>query len=277
MGRTRDLTELARRSYWREGDARRIVEAWRQSGEPISRFARGLGLDWRRVSRWATRLEETQQEVMRSEHAVRASLKEKEVLLKEIHHRVKNNLQVISSLLNLQAHLADPGPREMFSETQNRVLSIALVHEKLYRSDYLSHVNFTEYLSALVDSLFYSYDGAARGIGRTLDVGSVQLPIDMAIPCGLIVNELVTNSLKHAFPSGRTGTLNVALQERGAAGVELLVRDDGIGLPKDLNPRQTRSLGLDLVFTFAEQLQATVEVHTEGGTAFRFRFPSRLS
>jgi two-component sensor histidine kinase len=219
------------------------------------------------------RLEETQQVVVRSEHAARVSLKEKEVLLKEIHHRVKNNLQVISSLLNLQArYLADPAAREIFNETQNRVLSIALVHEKLYQSPNLSHVNFAEYASALVDNLFHTYNANSRGIARTIDVGGAQLPIDVAIPCGLIVNELVTNALKHAFPSGRTGTLQIILKETEPRRFELLVADDGIGLPKDLEPRQTQSLGLDLVFTFAEQLEATVDITRDSGTRFSLRF-----
>jgi two-component sensor histidine kinase len=225
-----------------------------------------------------TRLEETQQEVVRSEHAVRVSLKEKVFLLKEIHHRVKANLQVVSSLLSLQArHLSDPAAREIFSESQNRVLSIALVHEKLHQSANLSHVNFTEYISELVENLFYMYNAVGRGIARAIDVGGVQLPIDLAIPCGLIVNELVTNALKHAFPSGRTGTLQVVLKQSGAGRLELSVGDDGIGLPKDLDPRQTQSLGLDLVFTFAEQLEATVDITREGGTCFRFLFSEGVS
>lgn len=225
-----------------------------------------------------TRLEETQAEVVRSEHTVRMSLKEKEVLLKEIHHRVKNNLQVISSLLNLQArYLSDPDAREIFSESQNRVLSIALIHEKLYQSADLSHVNFTEYASTLLDNLFHTYNAVDREIASAIDVGAVQLPIDLAIPCGLIVNELATNSLKHAFPAGRAGTLQVVLKQRGADRLELLVGDDGIGLPMGLDPRKTQSFGLNLVFTFAEQLEATVDITRDGGTYFRFLFSVGVS
>jgi len=134
------------------------------------------------------RLEETQKEVVRSEQTVRASLREKEVLLKEIHHRVKNNLQVISSLLNLQArYLNDPAAREIFNESQNRVLSIALVHEKLYQSADLSHIDFAEYVAVLVDNLLHTHDATKRGIVRELELGGTRLTIDVAIPLpGLI-------------------------------------------------------------------------------------------
>src|ERR1700687_2236567 len=130
---------------------------------------------------------------------LRASLKEKEVLLKEVHHRVKNNLQVISSLLNLQArHLNDPAAREIFNESQNRVLSIALVHEKLYQSADLSHIDFAEYVAVLVDNLLHTHDATKRGIVRELELGGTRLTIDLAIPCGLIITELITNCMKHA-------------------------------------------------------------------------------
>lgn len=198
------------------------------------------------------------------------------MLLKEIHHRVKNNLQVISSLLNLQArYLADPAAREIFNESQNRVQSIALVHEKLYQSANLSHIDFGDYVMALVDNLFHTHDASERGIARTVDIGGVKLAIDLAIPCGLVVNELVTNSLKHAFPRERTGNVRVLLQRaQDPRRLVLSVEDDGVGIPPDVDPRNTRSLGLDLVFTFAEQIEAEVEVVRTAGTTFRFTFDS---
>jgi two-component sensor histidine kinase len=215
-------------------------------------------------------LEATQNEVLRSEQVVRASLREKEVLLKEIHHRVKNNLQVISSLLNLQArHLVDPAARDIFNESQNRVLSIALVHEKLYQSASLSHVNFGDYTAALLENLFYTYNTIDRRIAKVISV-DVDLPIDLAIPCGLIINELTTNSLKHAFPAGRPGTIRVLVEKRELGAIELIVADDGVGMPAGLDPRKTDSVGLDLVFIFAKQLHASVEVDRHGGTSFRF-------
>ncbi|HSY38505.1 MAG TPA: histidine kinase dimerization/phosphoacceptor domain -containing protein [Polyangia bacterium] len=218
-------------------------------------------------------LEKTQIAVLRSEQTVRASLKEKEVLLKEIHHRVKNNLQVISSLLNLQArYLPDPAARAIFSQSQNRVQSIALVHERLYESADLSHVDFGKYLAVLLDNVFDTYDAAGRGIVNVIDVGDVHLTVDVAIPCGLIVNELVTNAIKHAFPNGRTGEIRVSLSESPEGTLNLSVQDDGVGIPAGVDPRHTVSLGLDLVVTFAEQLNAEVTITRTNGTCFGFRF-----
>jgi two-component sensor histidine kinase len=218
-------------------------------------------------------LEKTQREVLRSEQTVRASLREKEILLKEIHHRVKNNLQVISSLLNLQArYLPDPAARAIFSQSQNRVQSIALVHERLYESADLSHVNFGKYLSVLLENIFDTHDAASRGLSKIIDVGDANLTVDVAIPCGLIVNELVTNALKHAFPGGRTGTVRVSLRGSSDGAMDLTVQDDGVGMPPGIDPRNTVSLGLDLVVTFAEQLNAEMDIMSERGTSFRFRF-----
>jgi two-component sensor histidine kinase len=222
-------------------------------------------------------LEQTRNAVVRSERAIRASLEEKEVLLKEVHHRVKNNLQVISSLLNLQARfLPDPAARQIFSECKDRVLSIALVHEQLYRSTDLARVDFAKYVGSLVDGLFRAYDAGERGL--TKDVGidrSARLPIGRAIPCGLIVNELVTNALKYAFPDGRRGTIRVRLRPVGEDRIELAVEDDGIGLPEGFDPENDGKLGLDLVFTFADQIDADVTVDREAGTGFRLSFPRK--
>lgn len=220
-------------------------------------------------------LEKSRSEVVRSERAVRASLREKEVLLKEVHHRVKNNLQVISSLLNLQArYLPDPAARAMFAQSQNRVQSIALVHERLYESADLEHVDFAKYTTILLDNIFDTHAAEGRGISKTIDMGGVSLPVDLAVPCGLIVNELVTNALKHAFPDGRTGVVRVSLTQTADGELELTVGDDGVGLPLGIDPRNTASLGLDLVFTFAEQIEAETEVRRQegGGTSFRFHF-----
>jgi len=222
-------------------------------------------------------LERTQSEVVRSEQIVRASLREKEVLLKEIHHRVKNNLQVISSLLNLQArYLPDPAARAIFSQSQNRVQSIALVHERLYESADLSHVNFAKYVVVLLDNIFDTYGATSRGISKVIEVGDANLTVDVAIPCGLIVNEVVTNALKHAFPDGRTGTVRVSLSEGPAEMLTLTIEDDGVGIPPGIDPRNTVSLGLDLVTTFAEQLNADMDIVREGGTSFRFRFRKEI-
>jgi two-component sensor histidine kinase len=213
-----------------------------------------------------------------AEQQIRASLREKEVLLKEIHHRVKNNLQVISSLLNLQAqHLPEAKSRMLFGEAQRRVQSIALVHERLYQSKDLSHVGFDEYVRALIENLFYTQDAKSRGIEASLRLGAVRLSIDTAIPCGLIVNELVTNALKYAFPEGRHGTIEIHMSTDAAGHVELRVSDDGVGLPPELNPQDTPSLGLELVYAFAQQIDAQVEVLRDHGTGFRFQFQNQAA
>ncbi len=208
-----------------------------------------------------------------AERKLRAALREKDVLLKEVHHRVKNNLQVISSLLNLQAqYVEDPATRAVFASSQGRVQSIALVHEKLYQSRDLSHIKLGEYLKTLLTDLLSAHSATDRGISSVIDVADLSLSVDVAIPCGLIVNELVSNALKHAFAARRSGTVTVRAQRTSGELIELSVADDGRGLPQAANPQNSSSLGLDLVFTFAEQLGAEVEILREGGTRFVFRF-----
>ena len=258
------LTQQAILNIAEDGEAER--ERLRETQRAVLNILDDLGAE-------KLLLEKTQADVVRSEKAMRSSLREKEVLLKEIHHRVKNNLQVISSLLNLQArYLPDPAAREIFRSSQHRVQSIALVHEKLYQSADLSHIDFHEYSVALLDNLFETFDAARRGISKTVDIGATRLSVDIAIPCGLIVNELVTNALKHAFPNDRAGTVRVALTEGAGGALDLTVGDDGVGLPEGMDPRKTASLGLDLVFTFADQLDAKVEIERQGGSSYRFRF-----
>ncbi len=208
----------------------------------------------------------------RTQDLVRA-VGERESLLKEIHHRVKNNLQVISSMLNLQARrITDARFKGVFDESQQRIQTIALVHENLYQSRDLSSIGFDDYLKALVGNVM-SAQSAAR-VTAVTDVENVSLPIKTAIPCGLIVNELVTNSLKYAFPNERAGTVTVSMK-RDRDHVELRVADDGVGLPTTLDPAKAKTLGLDLVYTFAEQLDATVDVASSStGVMFTLRFPA---
>jgi PAS domain S-box-containing protein len=206
-----------------------------------------------------------------AERRLVSSLMEKEVLLKEVHHRVKNNLQVISSLLSLQAHhVSDSTARELLAESQSRVQSIALVHERLYRAADLSHVDLQNYASDLVNGLLRTHLEVGARITCAVELTGVRLPIDLAIPCGLIVNELVINSLKYAFADGHGSIRISGRQEDGR--VTLVVADDGVGLPRDLDPSRAASLGLELVFTFAEQLGAAVTWSREGGTTFQFVF-----
>jgi PAS domain S-box-containing protein len=219
---------------------------------------------------------ELERRVVARTRELKAALTEKEVLLKEIHHRVKNNLQVISSMLNLQAmHIHDPASQAVFAESQGRVQSIALVHETLYESQDLSSVNFAEYIHTLVTTVMQAQSSPERNISTMIDADGVLLPVGCAIPCGLIINELVTNSLKHAFPNRSSGVIRVGLHTRPDQRVELTVADDGVGLKPDLDPKRLTSLGLDLVYTFAEQLEAYVELRRDNGTEFRFEFSTR--
>jgi PAS domain S-box-containing protein len=207
----------------------------------------------------------------KAEEKLKASLKEKEVLLREIHHRVKNNLQVISSLLTLQSNqIKGKKNMEFFKDSQNRVKSMALIHEKLYQSHNLARINFKEYLSTLVNGLFRSYHTRSSNITLKLDVEDVSLEVDSAIPCGLIVNELVSNSLKYAFPDERKGEIRVALRSLNKKNIELVVSDNGIGIPDDFDVRKAESLGLHLVTILAEdQLDGEIKLSRDHGTEFR--------
>jgi PAS domain S-box-containing protein len=206
---------------------------------------------------------------------VTASLREKEVLLREIHHRVKNNLQIVSTLLDLQSDFtADARALEMFRESRGRVKSMALIHERLYRSEDLARVEFGDYIRRLADDLYRTYKVSDDEVRLDLDVCVPPLAIDTAIPCGLLLNELVSNCFKHAFPDGRAGTVRVALV-RGAGGTtELTVADDGAGFPAGVDFRNTTSFGLQLVNTLTEQLAGTLELTTGAGTTVTVRFPT---
>ena len=206
------------------------------------------------------------------------SLHEKELLLKEIHHRVKNNLQVVSSLLNLQAnHIKDPLTREIFKESQVRVKSMALIHEKLYQSKDLARIDVGAYIKTLGDYLYRTYVINADTIKMSVHAEDIQLGLDGAIPCGLIINELISNSLKHAFPGGRRGAITINLTKDTGGAILLAFRDDGVGMPPDQSIEKSPTLGLQLVHSLAEQLRATVNVRVEAGTEFTIRFPEPVA
>ena len=209
----------------------------------------------------------------RAEEKIKTSLQEKEVLLREVHHRVKNNIQIISSLLRLQMqYIEDKTSIEMIKECQNRIKSMALIHEKLYQSENLANINFGEYIEALVQGLVRSYGVSAARIAAKIEVGDISLDIDTAIPCGLIINELVSNALKHAFPNGRKGEIIVALRSVNEH-IELTVSDNGVGIPKDIDFETTDSLGLHLATILAEdQLEGEINLDRSKGTTFQIRF-----
>ena len=210
----------------------------------------------------------------RAEEQIATSLKEKEVLLKELHHRVKNNLQVICSLLNLQSEsIHDRRVLELLAASQNRVRSMALIHEQLYQSPNLATIDFAEYIRRLALNLFRSYGADADTVSMALNLEEVVMGIDTAVPCGLIINELISNSLKHAFPPGREGEIRVDLRSRPDNTCELVVSDTGIGLPPASNLDTRPASGLQLVATLTDQLGGTLESQTSEGARFRIEFP----
>ena len=214
-------------------------------------------------------------EQARAEEALKVSLHEKEVLLKEIHHRVKNNLQVISSLVSLQADGSrDETVREVLKDVTYRVRSMALVHEKLYQSADLARVDFAEYARSLLNYLWRAHGATAASVRLTLNLEPVSLTVDSAVPCGLILNELAGNALKHAFQGRSGGEVTVSLNNGEDGRISLRVSDNGVGLPAGLDWRETSSLGLHLVKLLTKQLGASVDVSGGDGTKFEVVFGS---
>jgi two-component sensor histidine kinase len=208
------------------------------------------------------------------------SLHEKEVLLKEIHHRVKNNLQVISSLLNLQSEkIKQPDLLETFMESQNRIRAMALVHEKLYQSKDLSQIDFTEYMYSFITYMNSTYNLNPDHVRMHMNpnVKPHFFKIDTAIPCSLILNELISNSCKYAFPGNRKGNIHLHFEKEDetekTANYLLRVTDDGIGIPAEIDLKNTSSLGLQLVDMLTQQIEGRVELDRENGTRFTIRFP----
>jgi len=214
-------------------------------------------------------------EQKQAEEKIRTSLEEKEFLLKEIHHRVKNNLQIIASMLHLQAeHTTDERILNQFREAQNRVRSIAMVHEKLYRSTNLAEINFSEYLREVIAGLFRAYANPRAALN--LDTVDILLGIDVAIPCGLIINELVSNALKYAFPEGKEGTISVTMKAEDQDHIVLMVQDDGVGIPEQFDVFHGDTLGMTVVSVLVQQINGSVELDRSAGTRFTVRFQRTL-
>ncbi len=210
-------------------------------------------------------------EIKEAKDKIKASLNEKELLLRELHHRVKNNLQIILSLINLQSNgIKDQQDLEIFRESQSRVKSLAIIHEKLYQSADFASINFEEYIQSLVSYLLSYYST----ISITVDIDvekDLILNMDTAVPCGLIINELVTNSIKFAFPGVKTGKIYIKLHyEYGS--LILIIGDDGIGLPDGMDFESSEKLGLQLVKTLTDQLEGTIQYNGENGAEFRIKF-----
>jgi two-component sensor histidine kinase len=213
-----------------------------------------------------------------AEERIRAALNEKETLLRELYHRTKNNMQVIASLLDLQAgKVADERLTAAFTATKSRIYSMALVHQKLYEAKDLSRVNLREYIDDLVRLLMRTYRMSSAPLTYVQEMEDVFVLVDSAIPCGLIVNELISNALKHAFPSGKSGELRVRLWRTGEGEVCLEVADNGVGLPPGFDFRRDGRLGLQNILALGEdQLEGTVELETSAGVALRLRFKDDL-
>jgi two-component sensor histidine kinase len=249
-----------------------------QSQEILARVQTHLSM-----SRMKHHLEEMVQErtseLQQVTEQIKVALKEKDILLKEIHHRVKNNMAMMSSFLQLQIQqVKDPEALQRFIDTRNRIYTMALVHEKLYHTEDLKNINFKDFIRDLAESLIYSYAASPHLIQLNTDIADVSLNLDRAIPCGLIINELVSNALKHAFPDNRKGTITISLTPHSKGGYALVVRDDGVGLPKQMDTQQTDSIGLKLVPLLSGQLDGEFTIEkpkdsSKGGTAFTITFP----
>lgn len=221
--------------------------------------------------------EQLQVELRRSKQAeetIKASLNEKELLLKEVHHRVKNNLQVISSIFSLQSqYIEEPRILSILADSQNRIGSMALIHEKLYQSHSLAKIDFADYIQNLASNLFASYNISFNLIRLKLQVSDVSLNLDTAIPCGLLINELVSNSLKHAFPEQQSGEISIDFSVNSEEQLCLVVQDTGVGWPEGVDLRRTNSLGLRLVRALTRQLKGQIEMYTNNGAVFQITFP----
>ena len=214
-----------------------------------------------------------------AEEQIKISLHEKEVLLKEIHHRVKNNMQVISSLLNLQAgYIQNQEMLRLFKESEGRIRSMALIHEKLYQTEDLAQIDFAEYIPSLTNHLMSAYASMATAVALRLNIEHITLGLDAAIPCGLIINELASNALKHAFVKRERGDLMIDFHRKNGRrhsaedGLILSVKDNGIGLPENFDFRQSTSLGLQLVMALVKQLNGKITHYHRNGTQFRIEF-----
>jgi PAS domain S-box-containing protein len=212
-------------------------------------------------------------EIKKVETNLKASLKEKEILLREIHHRVKNNLQIISSLLNLQTRyvMDNEVAVDVLKESRNRVKSMAIIHEKLYQSTDFVNIKFDDYILRLILDLFYSYNLQKDQIKPVIEVKDIELNIETAIPCGLIINELISNSLKYAFPDGQKGEIRISLKSKKDS-YQLCISDNGVGLPEELDYKNAKSLGLQLVNNLVDQIDGEITLDRSQGTKFKIIF-----
>ena len=273
----KDMPHIAERAIreWFNINQRRIAEeALRKANDELEKRVEKRTAELQRVNS-ALKSEIVRRKAV--EGQIKASLVEKELLLKEIHHRVKNNLQFISSLLSLKSQqFEDHLIKDVFDECKARIRSMALVHEKLLQSKDFAQVDFHEYVEDLIHALYRSYKIDPKNIQLKVYIEEIPLGIDLAVPFGLIINELVSNSIKHAFPAvtPQAGKIQIMIKSKEDDGIEFFYGDNGVGLPKDFDFDQTNTLGLRLVKILAEdQLLGTLRVDRRGGTKYRIQFP----
>jgi PAS domain S-box-containing protein len=281
------VTEGEWRIVWPDGTIRWLTGRWKVFRDPTGKPVRASGINIDVTERKLAEQEredllgqlgalneELEQRVRDRTSQLTAALKEREVLLQEVHHRVKNNLQIISSLIKLQARKIDNvGNRSGLEECRQRVETIALIHEQLYQAKDYAQVPFSDYVKRLVGNVFQATSLSHPLVTLAIDVENILLPVDRAIPCGLILNELVTNALKHAFPGNRPGAIRIELKQSGNDEVVLAVRDDGVGASHGAPPAAARSLGMRLIQMLVQQIHGRLEVVDSDGMTFRITFP----
>jgi len=258
-----------------EGDLNTKIDT--TSSDEIGKLAKSFSRMIKSIKSITASRDALDDEIREREHAqemIKTTLGEKEVLLREIHHRVKNNMQVIVSLLSLQEQKAKNKKfSAMFKESQNRINAMSLVHEKLYRSRNLADIDFGQYVKSFIDTLSESYDIGVNKILITTKIENISFDLENAIPCGLIINELVSNALKYAFPDGREGKIKITLNSITEEDLELIVKDNGIGLPKEFDINNIDTLGLELTKSIVEhQLDGEIKIDQLNGTLFHIIF-----
>jgi PAS domain S-box-containing protein len=267
-----EVNQAIRAAVLQDGEATYEVQNVKKDGTPFWCRATTSVFEHPEYGKVLVAVQQDITQHKQSEEKVQRSLKEKEVLLKEIHHRVKNNLGIVSSLLQMQSRRSqEPQVTSILLDSQNRIDSIAMVHEKLYRSEDLANVNFAQYIPDLIAYLFESYNTSSNLVKLYLQVDDVGLDIESAIPCGLIVNELVSNALKYAFPNNQAGKILVKLYQK-EYNVILIVQDNGVGLPVDFDKKKTKTLGINLIQGLVKQLRGNLEINSQQGTEFKITF-----
>ena len=265
-----EVNQAIRTAVLQQGEATYEVQNVKKDGTPFWSSATTCVFDHPEYGKVLVAVQQDITEQKQAEEQIKASLKEKEVLLKEIHHRVKNNLGIVSSLLQMQCRrIKDAQATAILRDSQNRIASISLVHEKLYRSKDLANIDFAQYIPDLTTHLFDSYNVSSNQIKLNIQVDGASLDIETAIPCGLIINELVSNALKYAFVDGRAGEILVKFYQSSDRSLTLIVRDNGVGLPADFDSKKAKTLGISLIQGLIKQLRGSLEINCHQGTEFK--------